>query len=35
MSLYKEYIKQIDDRKKQGLSPKPIDNGFLLEEIIN
>ncbi len=35
MSLYKEYIKQIDDRKKQGLSPKPIDSGFLLEEIIN
>ena len=35
MSLYKEYIKQIDDRKKQGLSPKPIDDGLLLEEIIN
>ena len=35
MSLYKEYIKQIDDRKKQGLNPKPIDDGLLLEEIIN
>ena len=35
MSFYKEYIKQIDDRKKQGLSPKPIDDGLLLEEIIN
>ena len=35
MSLYKEYIKQIDDRKKQGLCPKPIDDGLLLEEIIS
>ncbi|MAM99157.1 MAG: aconitate hydratase, partial [Candidatus Marinimicrobia bacterium] len=35
MSLYKEYIKQIDDRKKLGLSPKPIDDGLLLEEIIS
>ena len=35
MSTYKEYIKQIDDRKKQGLNPKPIDDGLLLEEIIS
>ena len=35
MSTYKEYIKQIDDRKKQGLNPKPIDDASLLEEIIS
>lgn len=34
MSLYSEYIKEIEDRKKQGLSPKPIDHGDLVAEIV-
>jgi aconitate hydratase 2/2-methylisocitrate dehydratase len=34
MSIYLEYIKEIEDRKAQGLSPKPIDGGELLAEII-
>lgn len=34
MSIYLEYIKEIEDRKAQGLSPKPIDGDELLAEII-
>ena len=34
MSIYKEYIREIQDRKSQGLNPKPIDDGKLLSEII-
>ena len=34
MSIYQEYIKEIEDRKTQGLNPKPIDSGELLAEII-
>jgi len=34
MSLYSDYIKEIEDRKNQGLHPKPIDGGELLAEII-
>ena len=34
MSLYKEYIKEIEERKGQGLHPKPIDSAELLSEII-
>ena len=34
MSIYKEYIREIQDRKSQGLNPKPIDDGKLLDEII-
>ena len=34
MSIYKEYIREIQDRKTQGLNPKPIDDGKLLNEII-
>ncbi|MBO6815012.1 MAG: bifunctional aconitate hydratase 2/2-methylisocitrate dehydratase [Rhizobiaceae bacterium] len=34
MSLYKEYLNEIENRKKEGLSPKPIDDGALLAEII-
>ena len=35
MSLYLEYIKEIQSRKdEQGLAPKPIDNAELLSEII-
>lgn len=34
MNLYKEYIKEIEERKGQGLHPKPIDSAELLSEII-
>ena len=34
MSMYQEYLKEIEDRKAQGLNPKPIDSGELLAEII-
>lgn len=35
MNNYNDYIKEIEERKKQGLSPKPIDGAELLTEIIN
>ena len=34
MSLYPAYLREIEERKDQGLHPKPIDAGPLLEEII-
>ena len=34
MSLYTEYLKEIEERKGQGLHPKPIDGADLLSEII-
>ncbi|MEY4462383.1 MAG: Aconitate hydratase [Bacteroidota bacterium] len=34
MNLYNEYIKEIEERKGQGLHPKPIDSADLLSEII-
>ena len=34
MSIYKDYIKEIDERKNQNLNPKPIDGAELLSEII-
>ncbi|MET3731424.1 bifunctional aconitate hydratase 2/2-methylisocitrate dehydratase [Moheibacter stercoris] len=34
MSLYQEYIKEIEERKLEGLHPKPIDSAELLSEII-
>ena len=34
MDIYKDYLKEIDERKGQGLSPKPIDGAELLAEII-
>ena len=34
MSLYQDYIKEIDERKVQGLHPKPVDGAELLSEII-
>ena len=34
MNIYKEYIKEIEERKVQGLHPKPIDSAELLSEII-
>ena len=35
MTTYKDYIKEIKNRKAQGLNPKPIDEKNLLDEIIN
>lgn len=34
MSIYKDYLKEIEERKVQGLHPKPIDGADLLSEII-
>lgn len=34
MNTYLDYIKEIEERKSQGLHPKPIDDGALLAEII-
>ena len=34
MSLYTAYLQEIEDRKLQGLHPKPIDSSDLLAEII-
>jgi len=35
MSNYKNYLEEIENRKDQGLNPKPIDDGVLLDEIIS
>ncbi len=35
MELYEAYLQEIIERSKLGLGPKPIDQGNLLEEIIN
>ena len=34
MNIYNDYLKEIADRKTQGLNPKPIDSADLLSEII-
>lgn len=34
MSIYLDYLAEIESRKTQGLAPKPIDDGELLREII-
>jgi aconitate hydratase 2/2-methylisocitrate dehydratase len=34
MSAYQEYIEEIEERKKQGLHPKPIDGAELMREVI-
>lgn len=34
MNIYNDYIKEIEERKGQGLHPKPIDGAELLSEII-
>ena len=34
MNIYQDYIQEIEERKKQGLHPKPIDDAALLSEII-
>jgi aconitate hydratase 2/2-methylisocitrate dehydratase len=35
MSLYAAYVTEIEERKKEGLNPKPIDDGALLSEVID
>ncbi|MEP5697370.1 MAG: bifunctional aconitate hydratase 2/2-methylisocitrate dehydratase [Sneathiella sp.] len=35
MSLYTDYLNEIDTRKEQGLHPKPIEDSALLDEIID
>lgn len=35
MSLYEDYLKEIENRKAQGLHPKPVDGADLLSEIID
>ncbi len=34
MSIYKDYLKEIEERKVLGLHPQPIDGAELLSEII-
>lgn len=34
MSLFSEYLTEIETRTKEGLSPKPIEDGALVEELI-
>ena len=34
MSSYSDYLKEIEERKSQDLSPKPIEDGALVSEII-
>lgn len=34
MSLYQDYLNEIEERKKQDLNPKPIDGSDLLSEVI-
>ncbi|WDF47074.1 bifunctional aconitate hydratase 2/2-methylisocitrate dehydratase [Chryseobacterium sp. KACC 21268] len=34
MNIYQDYIQEIEERKSQGLHPKPIDGAELLSEII-
>ncbi|MEP3045544.1 MAG: bifunctional aconitate hydratase 2/2-methylisocitrate dehydratase [Roseibium sp.] len=35
MSLYTDYLNEIETRKSQGLSPKPIEDGALVTEIVS
>ena len=34
MSIYQEYVAEVEDRKTQGLRPKPIDSDTLVAEIV-
>ena len=34
MSLYADYLNEIETRKEQGLNPKPIEDGALVSELI-
>ncbi len=35
MSIYEDYLKEIETRKAQGLHPKPIDGSELLSAVID
>ncbi len=35
MSLYTDYLTEIETRKTQGLNPKPIDDGALTQELVD
>jgi len=35
MNIYQDYIQEIEERKNQGLHPKPIDGAALISEIIS
>ena len=35
MSIYEDYLKEIEERKLSGLKPKPIDGAELTSEIIS
>lgn len=35
MTLYSDYLDEIEDRQKQGLHPKPIDSGELIDALIS
>ncbi len=35
MSYYTDYLNEIENRKSQGLQPKPIEDGHLVEELIS
>ena len=35
MSFFTAYLDEIKDRKEQGLSPKPIEDGELIAEIVS
>ncbi len=35
MNIYEDYLKEIEERKAQGLHPKPIDGAELLREVID
>ena len=35
MSLYTEYLNEIENRKNQGLNPKPIEDGALVTELVS
>ncbi|MEM9845810.1 MAG: bifunctional aconitate hydratase 2/2-methylisocitrate dehydratase, partial [Pseudomonadota bacterium] len=35
MSLYTDYLSEIENRKQQGLNPKPIEDGALVAEVID
>ena len=35
MSLYTDYLAEIETRKEQGLSPKPVEDGALVAELIS
>ena len=35
MSVYSDYLDEIETRRQQGLNPKPIEDAALIKEIIS